>query len=193
DKLILDDGKRRAEVYYFGHDQTTGCIVVFLPKEKMVFTVDACVNGPFNYLGDSDSASWIDVLTQVQTLEPDVVVPAHGAVAKRNLLQTQKQYFIELRAQIAGMVHDGKTLEEVKASADVPMWKQWTGEKMMSVENISHVYRELTRGPLNWATGDLNQPGRAPVAIPMEQGKEPPKLKFLIGSVTPEDRAAFRQ
>ena len=40
------------------------------------------------------------------------------------------------------------------------MWRQWTGEKKMSAENISHVYRELTRGPLNWATGDLNQPGR---------------------------------
>src|SRR6185295_10914154 len=193
DKFILDDGNRRAEVYYFGHAHTTGCIFVYLPKEKMVFTGDACVNGPFNYMGDSDTASWIDVLGQVQSLEPDVVVPAHGPVSKRDLLQTQKQYFIELRAQIAGMVRDGRTLDEVKAAADVPMWKQWTGEKAMSVENVSHVYRELTRGPLNWATGDLNQPGRAAIAIPMEKGKEPPKLKFLLGSATPEDLAAFKQ
>jgi phosphoglycerate dehydrogenase-like enzyme/glyoxylase-like metal-dependent hydrolase (beta-lactamase superfamily II) len=193
DKFILDDGKRRAEVYYFGQAHTTGCIFIYLPKEKMVFTGDSCVNGPFNYCGDSDTASWIDVLTQVQSLEPDIVVPAHGAVAKRDLLQTQKQYFIELRAQVAAMAHEGKTLEEVKAAVDVPMWKQWTGEKKMSVENISHVYREMTRGPLNWATGDLNQPGRAAIAIPMEKGQEPPKLKFLIGSATPEDRAAFKE
>jgi len=80
DKFILDDGKRRLEVHHFGQAHTTGCIFPFLTKEKIVFTGDACVNGPFNYCGDGDTASWIDVLTQVQTLDPDVVVPAHGAV-----------------------------------------------------------------------------------------------------------------
>ena len=61
DKFIIDDGTRRAEVYYFGQAHTTGCIFTLLPKEKIVFTGDACVNGPFNYMGDSDTASWIDV------------------------------------------------------------------------------------------------------------------------------------
>jgi phosphoglycerate dehydrogenase-like enzyme/glyoxylase-like metal-dependent hydrolase (beta-lactamase superfamily II) len=192
-QFVLDDGKRRVEVYHFGHAHTTGCIFIYLPKEKMVFTGDSCVNGPFNYMGDSDTASWIEVLTQVQTLDPETVVPAHGAVAKRDLLETQKQYFLELRAQVARLLRDGKTLEEVRAAADVPMWKQWTGEKKMSDENITHIYRELTRGPLNWATGDLGQPGRAPVAIRMEAGRAPPKLKFLLGSITPEDRAALEQ
>jgi phosphoglycerate dehydrogenase-like enzyme/glyoxylase-like metal-dependent hydrolase (beta-lactamase superfamily II) len=193
DKFILDDGTRRAEIYYFGQAHTTGCIFFFLPKEKIVFTGDSCVNGPFNYMGDSDSASWIEVLTQVQSLQPDVVVPAHGAVAKADLLQTQKQYFIELRAQIAAMVREGKSLDDAKAAVDIPMWKQWTGETKMSVENISHVYREMTRGPLNWATGDPTFPGRGAIAIPVDKGKEAPRLKFLLGSVAPEDRAAFKE
>jgi phosphoglycerate dehydrogenase-like enzyme/glyoxylase-like metal-dependent hydrolase (beta-lactamase superfamily II) len=192
DKLILDDGKRRAEVYYFGHAHTTGCIFIYLPHEKLVFTGDSCVNGPFNYAGDADTASWIDVLTQVQTLDVEKVVPAHGAVAGRELLQTQKQYFIELRAQVAAMLAQGKTLEQIKADVDVPMWKQWTGEQKMSLENIASVYRDLTRGPLNWATGDLDFGKRTPIAIPMEKGKGVP-LKFLISSITPEDRAALEQ
>jgi phosphoglycerate dehydrogenase-like enzyme/glyoxylase-like metal-dependent hydrolase (beta-lactamase superfamily II) len=193
DKLVLDDGKRRAEIYYFGHAHTTGCIFIYLPKEKMVFTGDSCVNGPFNYAGDADTASWIDVLTQVQTLDAETVVPAHGAVAGRELLETQKQYFLQLRAQVAGMLAQGKTLEQVKAEADVAMWKQWTGETKMNLENVASVYRDLSRGPLNWAGGDPSQPGRTPVAIPMEAGKAPPRLKFLIGSITPEDRAALEQ
>lgn len=192
DTFTLDDGNRRLEIRYFGQAHTTGCIFPFLTKEKIVFTGDACVNGPFNYCGDSDTASWIDVLTQVQALDPETVVPAHGAIAKKDLLQTQKQYFIELRAQIAAMAQEGRTLDEVKAAADVPMWKQWTGEKKMSLENVSHVYREVTRGPLNWATGDLNQPGRSTVAIPVEKGKEP-RLKFALMSASAEELAAYRQ
>jgi phosphoglycerate dehydrogenase-like enzyme/glyoxylase-like metal-dependent hydrolase (beta-lactamase superfamily II) len=193
DKFIIDDGSRRAEVYYFGHAHTTGCIFVYLPKERIVFTGDACVNGPFNYCGDSDTASWIDVLTQVQTLDPEIVVPAHGAVARKELLQTQKQYFLELRARVAAAVREGKTLEEAKDSVDVPMWREWTGEKKMNAENISHVYRELTRGALNWATGDLNQPGRSVAAISADELKGMPKLKFLAASLTPEDAAAVKQ
>ena len=145
DKFILDDGTRRAEIHYFGHAHTTGCIFIFLPKEKIVYTGDACVNGPFNYMGDSDTASWIEVLGRVQTLEPDTVMPAHGKVSKRDLLQTQKQYFIELRAAVGAAIRDGKTLEEAKSSVDVPMWREWTGEKKMNAENISHVYRELKK------------------------------------------------
>lgn len=193
DKLILDDGVRRAEIYYFGQAHTTGCIFTYLPKERMVFTGDACVNGPFNYCGDSDTASWIEVLSQVQGLEPEVVVPGHGAVGRRDLLQTQKEYFIELRAQVAELVRQGKSREEVRQAADVPMWKKWTGEQKMSEENVSHVYREITRGALNWATGDVNQPGRSAIAIPIEKGTDLPKLRYLIGAVSPEDRLAFEQ
>jgi phosphoglycerate dehydrogenase-like enzyme/glyoxylase-like metal-dependent hydrolase (beta-lactamase superfamily II) len=193
DKFFIDDGKRRLEVYYFGHAHTTGCIFAFLPKERIVFTGDACVNGPFNYCGDSDTSSWIDVLSNVQTLDAETVVPAHGAVAKKELLGTQKRYFLELRAQVAAAIAAGKTLEEAKASVDVPMWRQWTGEKKMSAENISHVYRELTRGPLNWATGDLNQPGRSVAAIPEEELKSRSKLKFLASGLPPEDAAAMKQ
>jgi len=192
DKFILDDGKRRAEIYYFGQAHTTGCIFTFLPKEKIVFTGDACVNGPFNYMGDGDSASWIDVLTQVQTLAPDTICPGHGPTGKRELLQTQKEYFLELRAQVARLVSEGKSLDEVKKSVDIPMWKQWTGKAEMSPENITQVYLEITRGPLSW-DGDPGRTAPAIIAIPMEPGAEKPRLKFLSGGLSPEDLAGARQ
>lgn len=191
DTFVLDDGRRRAEIYYFGHAHTTGCIFTFLPRERVVFTGDACVNGPFNYLGDSDTASWIDVLTQVEALDPEVVVPGHGPVGRRDLLRTQKQYFVELRAQVARLVAEGKTLDEAKKAVDIPMWKAWTGQTRMSEAHIAHVYGELTRGPLTWAGGDPGQPGRSVVALPMEKGKERPRLKMLVGKLSNEDRAGL--
>jgi phosphoglycerate dehydrogenase-like enzyme/glyoxylase-like metal-dependent hydrolase (beta-lactamase superfamily II) len=192
DKLILDDGKRRAEIYYFGQAHTTGCIFTYLPKEKIVFTGDACVNGPFNYMGDGDSASWIDVLTQVQTLEPETICPGHGPTGRRELLQTQKQYFLELRAQVAKLIGDGKSLEEVKKAVDIPLWKQWTGKTEMSSENIAQVYMELARGPLSW-DGDPGRTAPAVISVPMEKGAEKPKLKFLSSGLSPEDLAGARQ
>jgi glyoxylase-like metal-dependent hydrolase (beta-lactamase superfamily II) len=146
DKFILEEGGRRAEVHYYGHAHTTGCIFTWLPKEKIVFTGDACVNGPFNYMGDADSLSWVQVLARVAAeLKPETVCPGHGPVGKADLLVTQAEYFVELRKQVSDRIAQGKTLAEIEKEVDVPMWKKWTGETKMSVPNIQAVHRDLTR------------------------------------------------
>jgi glyoxylase-like metal-dependent hydrolase (beta-lactamase superfamily II) len=145
DKFIIDDGSRRAEIHFLGHAHTTGCVWTWLPKEKVLFTGDACVNGAFNYMGDSDSASWIEVLTKAQALGAEKIGPGHGAAAGGELLETQKKYFVELRAQVGKLVKEGKSQDEVKAAVDIPMWKQWTGQQKMSEPNILHVYKELKK------------------------------------------------
>jgi glyoxylase-like metal-dependent hydrolase (beta-lactamase superfamily II) len=145
DSMVIDDGKRRAELYHYGHAHTTGCVFTWLPKEKILLTGDACVNGPFNYMGDSDSASWIQVLEKAQELKPAKVLPGHGASAGGDLLETQKAYFQELRAQVGRLAAQGKTLAEVQAAVDIPAWKKWTGEAKMNASNIAHVFGELSR------------------------------------------------
>jgi cyclase len=147
DKLILDDGKgRRAELHYFGAAHTTGDVFTYLPKEKILFTGDACVNGDHNYMGDANTASWIEVLGKAQGLAPEIVVPGHGALAKIDVLESQKHYFVELRKQVAALVKQGKGLEEAKTLVDIPAWKQWTGKAEMKPAAIAHVYKELS-GP----------------------------------------------
>ncbi len=191
--MVLDDGKgRRAEIRFFGHAHTTGCIFTWLPREKILFTGDACVNGPFNYMGDSDTASWIDVLSRAQSLAPEKVVPGHGALGGPEVLEKQKRYFLELRARVAPLVQAGKSLEETQRQADVPMWREWTGQPQMKPDNIAHVYRELTRGPLNWH-GDPGVTGPAVVAVPSEKGAPRPKLKYLSLPLAPDLKAAFAQ
>ena len=146
DKLVLDDGKgRRAELYYFGAAHTTGDVFTFLPKEKIVFTGDACVNGDHNYLGDADTGSWIGVLDKVKALGPEIVVPGHGGLAKFDVLESQKQYFVELRRQLSALVKQGKGLERRKTLVDIPSWKQWTGKTEMKPAAIAHVFNEITR------------------------------------------------
>src|SRR5262245_56331367 len=58
DRLVLDDGKQRVEFLFFGHAHTPGDGFAYLPKHKIVCTGDACVNGAFNFMGHSYSASW---------------------------------------------------------------------------------------------------------------------------------------
>src|SRR6516164_10632806 len=78
DKLVLDDGTQRIEFLFMGHAHTAGDGVAYLPKHKILCTGDACVNGAFNFMGHSDSASWIRALERMQQLDVTMVCPGHG-------------------------------------------------------------------------------------------------------------------
>ncbi len=143
-KLILDDGQMRVELLYFGHAHTLGDAVAWLPEHGILFTGDACVNGAFNYTGDSNTESWINVLNALSELPIKTIAPGHGEAADKQLLNTQRRYFVELRETVQKGIDKGYTVEEIKQTIQLPFYKEWTGvDARERVENIEHVYREL--------------------------------------------------
>ncbi len=142
DKLVLDDGKQRIEFLFMGHAHTAGDGVAYLPKHKILCTGDACVNGAFNYMGHSDSASWIRALEKMQQLDVQMVCPGHGPVAGKDLLEKQKRYFVELRAEVKKGIEAKKNVEDIIKGINLPWYKEWTGTTPAG-ENVQHVYGEL--------------------------------------------------
>lgn len=96
-ELIFDDGKVRVELKHLGTAHTHGDGWAWLPKERILFSGDACVNGPYNYTGDGSIAEWIKTLDAAKRLNPKTVVPGHGPVADGNLLEDQRRFFLELQ------------------------------------------------------------------------------------------------
>jgi len=144
-KLVIDDGEQRVELIHFGHAHTAGDAIAWLPKLGIAFTGDACVNGAFNYTGDSNTESWIGVLTEMQKLPIKTLAPGHGEMSGKKLITTQKRYFVELRQAVQQGIDQGKSLEAIKTSIHLPFYKEWTGVDVKErVENIEHVYGELT-------------------------------------------------
>lgn len=145
-KFVIDDGEQRVELLYFGHGHTAGDAVAWLPRHGISFTGDACVNGAFNYMGDSNTASWIAGLTTLEDLPIKQICPGHGELSDKSLLATQRRYFAELRAAVGKAIEAGKTLDQIKKELDIPFYKEWTGaEAKQQTENIEHVYSELKR------------------------------------------------
>ena len=116
DLMIFDDGTHRVELRYFGVGHTHGDGFAWLPKEQILFTGDAAVNGPFNYMGDGDSGAWIDTLGKVQKLGAAIVAPGHGPAGDAGVVEAQRQYFVALRAE----VEKRKRLTPDRVQADVP-------------------------------------------------------------------------
>ncbi len=119
DKLIFDDGERRVELRHFGTAHTHGDGFAWLPKERILFTGDACVNGPYNYVGDGNTEEWIETLERAKQLKPRVICPGHGPIAGPELLDHQQTYFRKLRHEVGLLVQGGASEAEVLEQAPI--------------------------------------------------------------------------
>lgn len=154
--LVLDDGTQRVEFIFYGHAHTPGDAVAYLPKHKLVCTGDACVNGAFNFMGHSNSASWVQVLTKIEKLDVKMVCPGHGEVAGKGLLAKQRRYFEDLRAEVKKGIDDKKEVKAITAGLTMNWYKEWTGKAAKDIpDNVKHVHDELTgkidHSKLGWA------------------------------------------
>lgn len=146
-KMVIDDGTQRVELIHFGHGHTMGDAVAWLPRHGILFTGDACVNGAFNYTGESSTESWIAALTAMTELPVKTVCPGHGEMSDATLIVTQRRYFSELRVAVKKLIDAGKSLDEIKQQLELPFYKDWAGVDVKTrTENIEHVHKELTGG-----------------------------------------------
>ena len=146
-KLVIEDSRQRVELLHIAHGHTKGDAVAWLPKHGILFTGDSCLNGPFNYMGDSNTESWIGALTEMKKLPVQKVCPGHGEMSDAGLIDLQRRYFVELRQFIGDAIANGKTLAQIKESIDFAWYQDWTGVPVrQQVENIEHVFKELGGG-----------------------------------------------
>ncbi len=115
-ELVIDDGQRRAELKWLGVAHTKGDGFVWLPKEKILFTGDACVNGPHNFMGDATVSEWIKTLDAAKKLGAEKVVPGHGPIGGPEVLIDQQAYFVELTRRMKAMIDAKHVPADVKAA-----------------------------------------------------------------------------
>jgi cyclase len=116
--LTFDDGKIRVELLHFGVAHTHGDGFAWLPNERILFTGDACVNGPFNYVADGSITEWIETLERAKQLKPKIVCPGHGPTGGPEMLENQQAYFKQLHARVKKLVDEKKTPEQVKGEVE---------------------------------------------------------------------------
>jgi len=115
--LIFDDGKRRVELMHLGVAHTHGDGVAWLPKERILFAGDICVNGPYNYVGDGDVGQWVGTLDAAKKLGAKIVCTGHGPRSVETVLDDQQAFFRALREQVGALMAK-RAPEEAKAQIE---------------------------------------------------------------------------
>jgi cyclase len=154
-KFVLDDGTRKVEFHFLGWAHTRGDGFVYLPKEKILCTGDAAVNGPYNFLGDGNSANWPKVIEKASRFDVATILPGHGVPGGKEVLSGQAQFFTELRKAVGDAIKSGKKVEDLVVKKDgkptgttiklSDSVKNWVSDEGLA-SDVEVVYKEITLG-----------------------------------------------
>jgi glyoxylase-like metal-dependent hydrolase (beta-lactamase superfamily II)/4-amino-4-deoxy-L-arabinose transferase-like glycosyltransferase len=108
----LDDGVQRLEIIPTGHGHTTGDLVGWMPKFRILFAGDLSTDGYLN-LSNANLAGWIGALERIRALDPRQVVLGHGSLAGPEALEHSARALVGLQSKVREMMGRGLTLDEI--------------------------------------------------------------------------------
>jgi len=115
DQTAIYLGGKEVRAHYFGRGHTNGDALIYFPALKTLHTGDLMAgNTPLiDYPGGGSVAEWAKTLDQALKLDFETVIPGHGAVTNKAALLTYRNNVEKLRNRAAGLIHEGKSQEEV--------------------------------------------------------------------------------
>ena len=116
-------GGREIEIRYFGSAHTTGDLVVFLPREKVIAIGDlwGATGSFFDFGRDGSGLQYAGTLRGISTLDYDIALPGHGDAVKGNAAQLQAIRTVEqLVDEVKRSYGRGEYIEQTLAAIPPP-------------------------------------------------------------------------
>ena len=146
---IVKDDFRTVEFRFFGWAHTRGDGFVYLPKEKILCTGDAGVNGPYNYTADGNIGNWPKVMDAALKLNPTYVLPGHGPAGGKEILTGQRDFMLELHKAVAAAAKKGDKVDAANVKLPDSV-KNWVGDSFKG--QVQDAFNEIKQGK---PTGDI--------------------------------------
>ena len=149
-ELQLDLGGETLQLFFCGHAHTPGDIIIYLPKDQILFAGDLLWFGYFPNVREADVPNQIRVADRILEFPVRYYIPGHGHISSdRNEVIRMRDFLATLYESIGKMVKEGKTLEETR-EIEEPLAKRnagWRGRQFLSraTEVIYQSMRPVTR------------------------------------------------
>jgi glyoxylase-like metal-dependent hydrolase (beta-lactamase superfamily II) len=146
-RMAFDDGEHRVELTRIGPGHTLGDAVAYLPKERILFTGDVCVNSPMNNMADPDANpdGWLRALDNLSTKDVAILVPGHGDPGTAATLHSQRAYLAAIINSVRDAAAKNVAEPELEKSLDLTAYKPQGGNVPHDQACIRAVYAKLAK------------------------------------------------
>jgi glyoxylase-like metal-dependent hydrolase (beta-lactamase superfamily II) len=153
DRRVIKLGGTTLELLYLGKNHSDSTLVMRLPKEKIIFTVDWIpIEGvQFRQMADTYVPDIEEGLKKVIDLEWETLIPGHPGpggkqTGTKQNARDQLAYLQDLSAAVKQEVSQGKTYDEAVKDIALPKYQAWPNYKAFLPMNIERYYDFWNRG-----------------------------------------------
>ncbi len=145
-------GGTTLELNYVGKNHSDNMLVMRLPKEKIIFTVDWIpINGiQFRGMADTYVPDIEESLKKVIAMDWERNIPGHpaagGKLGTKDDARAHLQYLQDLSAAVKKEVDAGKNYAEAQKDISLPKYEAWPNYKAFIGMNIERYYDYWNRG-----------------------------------------------
>ncbi|MBI3072601.1 MAG: MBL fold metallo-hydrolase [Deltaproteobacteria bacterium] len=142
-RFMLVMGGREFQILHLGRGHTDGDLVLWMPKERVLFAGDLFVRDHIGYWGDGFPREWSKTLDRVLELEPRVVVPGHGVPSDSRDVARFRDFIQFLTGAVERAAAQGQTVEQILSTLKLPPpYSFWRGQEMFMERNVRRVITE---------------------------------------------------
>lgn len=147
DKQVINVGGIEVQALYLGRAHTGGDLLVYLPKQKILFMSEAYLNRVFPAMRSAYPTEWVSVIDKALKLDVDRFVPGHGFIEEPKASREELiEYQRALRAVIAEVnrLHKlGLSADDAAKQANWGPYKEWFLVDQQGPIAVRKIYEEI--------------------------------------------------
>jgi glyoxylase-like metal-dependent hydrolase (beta-lactamase superfamily II) len=140
--LNLNGPKRKIQLISKGEGHTESDLVLYLPDDDILFSGDLVFNSCHPYVSHGNITKWNAWLEFINSLEVSTIMPGHGQVGTRELIEQMKNYLLDLEITAADLLNKNLSIEESDNIAVPDKYKEWWFDRFYG-SNLRFAYESL--------------------------------------------------
>jgi len=141
-QLTLNMDERKIQLLYFGPGHTIGDIIVYLPKDGVIFIGDLIFLYSTPLAMEGSFAGWISDLDAITKLDAKIYVPGHGPVCSIEGLNLCRDYLVFVQSEARKRFDKGMSVDEAAKNIDLGNFKKWPNRERI-LANVERLWREF--------------------------------------------------
>jgi cyclase len=147
DRQSINVGGIEVQAIFAGRAHTGGDLLVYLPKQKILFMSEVYLNRVFPAMRSAYPSEWLAVLDKSLAMDVDLYVPGHGFIEER---KAAREELVEYQQAMRYVIDEVKRLHKLGLSAEDAVkqanwgpYKDWYLAEQQAPIAVRKIYEEL--------------------------------------------------
>jgi cyclase len=145
-ELQLQVGDKEVRLIKLGPAHTRGDVVVYLPRERVLYTGDVLFHEVHPATAGEPISAWLAVCDRLLGWDIEVVVPGHGPIGDLSAVRRLRDYFAYFQREARARFDAGLPLWEAALDISLDAFRGWADEERILM-TLAALYREFGAPP----------------------------------------------